>query len=210
MPLRQIIGPHGERGRWLMEQVNFDGPECLTWPYGRDMQGYGQVTWSGKVRRAARVMCELVNGPPPTPEHHAAHSCGNGHKACIHPKHLRWATPSENQAESVAHGRGKKKGLPRRKLTPEQVAQIKALKGRLTQRQIAAKFGVRFETIGQIHRGRAWPDRPKRHGFRTTPKQRAELIQRAAELHRAGKNYYQIADEIGVSRVTVRRYVEAA
>lgn len=48
-----------------------------------------------------RHMCKLKNGDPPTPDHEAAHSCGNGKHGCINPNHLRWATDAENMADTV-------------------------------------------------------------------------------------------------------------
>src|SRR3569833_517171 len=90
---------------WLREHVNYDGPECLIWPWTRDGQGRGAVGIDGKLLRAHRVMCELVHGPAPTQEHHAAHSCGNGHNACVHPMHLSWKTKEENAQDRVQDGR---------------------------------------------------------------------------------------------------------
>jgi len=49
----------------------------------------------------ARLVCEEVYGPPPTPKHHAAHATPNGciGGVCVSPHHIRWATPSENQQD---------------------------------------------------------------------------------------------------------------
>lgn len=90
----------GEPMRWLKSQIAFDGEDCLTWPFNRNTRGYGTV---GR-HNASRVMCELVHGPAPSRSHDAAHSCGLGHKGCVHPKHLRWATKKENQADRYIHG----------------------------------------------------------------------------------------------------------
>lgn len=201
-------GPAGVAGEWLVAHVGYDGDGCLTWPYGCDLQGYGHVAYDGKIRGAARVMCTLVNGPPPTPRHHAAHSCGMGHKACVHPKHVEWKTPTDNQLDRAKHGTGNKPGRPGRKLTADQVAAIKALKGQKTQREIGAEFGIRWETVGQIHRGVIYADRPKRYGRTTTPSERRVMATRATELRAGGKTFEEIANEIGVNRVTARRYIQ--
>lgn len=91
---------HGEPLRWLLDHVEYPEKGCLIWPFARDGKGYGSLGKKGAHRR----MCEIVNGPAPTPKHHAAHSCGNGHLGCVHPRHVRWATCSENQMDRFLHG----------------------------------------------------------------------------------------------------------
>jgi len=89
---------------WLLEHVNHDGEECLTWPFSPGANGYGQVRYKGRMYVASRLMCILAHGEQPTPEHETAHSCGKGHQGCVNPKHLRWATHAENEADKLIHG----------------------------------------------------------------------------------------------------------
>ena len=58
---------------WLKARIWHAGQECLIWPFSKTYQGYGQVGYGGKVRKAHRVMCELAHGPAPTSCHEAAH-----------------------------------------------------------------------------------------------------------------------------------------
>ena len=203
----QKDGPHGPNGFWILEHVNYDGAGCLIWPFSRDGQGYADVLWGGKTRRVARVMCELVNGPPPTPAHHAAHNCGKGHEACVHPKHVEWKTPTANQLDRADHGTGNRPGQAWR-LTPDQVATIRALRGEKTQREIAAMFGIRWETVGQIQRGVIHADRPKRYGRTISTAERRALTPRAKALRAEGKSLHAIAETIGVCRETVKKYLK--
>jgi hypothetical protein len=148
----------GEGIAFLRAHVGYQGDDCLIWPFCR-IRGYGIVNFDGQRNiRAHRVMCELVRGPAPSDVHEAAHSCGNGHGGCINPRHLSWKTPVENQADRKAHGRAGRgpAGWRREKLTPEQVAEIRALKGKKSQDAIAAMFGCTRENIGRIHRGVSW------------------------------------------------------
>lgn len=69
-----------------------------------DTLGAAQINLGGRSVIVARMVCEEVNGPPPTPAHQAAHSCGKGHLGCITPQHLRWATQVENEADKLIHG----------------------------------------------------------------------------------------------------------
>jgi hypothetical protein len=81
-----------------------DTDECLFWPFARTWNGYGVAHWQGKVTAANRVVCELAHGAPPTNGvYYAAHSCGKGHLGCYNPKHLRWATPSDNGFDTMWH-----------------------------------------------------------------------------------------------------------
>jgi hypothetical protein len=102
-------------------------------------------------------MCELANGPAPSRSHHAAHECGNGHLACVNPRHLSWKTPRENQLDSIRMGtNGKKLGMPQRKLTAEKVSEIKALAGKMTHYELAAIYGVKARVIGKVIAGKLW------------------------------------------------------
>lgn len=140
----------GRNYEWLIARVGYDGDDCLIWPFGKT-NGYG-VLGAGY---AHRIMCALVNGPAPSPNHEAAHSCGRGHEACVHPKHVRWKTKSENQLDRTAHGT-RNTWAARGKLTPEEAEQIRLLKGVKPQREIAAMFNTSRSNVSFIHCGKAW------------------------------------------------------
>lgn len=103
----------GEPQEYLRDVVlPYNGEDCLTWPFGRS-SGYGKIHLTGGQYLVSRVVCETVNGPPPTARHEAAHSCGKGHEGCVNPRHLSWKTPAENWADKYAHGtdnRGERNG----------------------------------------------------------------------------------------------------
>lgn len=146
----------GKHRKWLLDRANYQGDECLIWPFYRLPNGYAMFGCFGKMHYAHRYMCELVNGAPP-PRYEAAHSCGNGHSGCVHPKHLSWKTKTANRRDSIGHGtsirntRGKR-GI----LTPDQVITIRSLKGVETQDKIAARFGVSAPTIRAIYAGKIY------------------------------------------------------
>jgi hypothetical protein len=141
--------------------LTYEGDECLIWPYSVSEYGYGVIGNGTKShvgsRFVSRLVCEDVNGPPPTPEHEAAHSCGKGHLACVTKGHLSWKTPKENSADRLVHGtiaRGEKNGSS--KLTEAQVREILDLRGKELSKEIAERFGVTTRTITGIHTGRSW------------------------------------------------------
>jgi len=148
----------GEPLAWLEAHVDFSGDECLPWPYGLRRGYAGRVAVDGKEVAACRYMCQLAHGAPPTPKHHAAHSCGKGHKGCINPQHLRWATPTENEADKIEHGTslyGEKHNMA--KLDASIVLHIReqVLAGRRMM-DIAKHLGVNHTTISLLVKGKTW------------------------------------------------------
>ena len=134
-----------------------DKDECLFWPFNKTSDGYGRIGIGGERVAVHRHVCEEVDGPPPTEKHEAAHSCGNGHLACVNPHHLSWKTRAENFADKLSHGthnRGERNGYA--KLTEEVVREIKALKGKMSQRDIARRFGASQQQVSKIQRGDSW------------------------------------------------------
>lgn len=141
---------------FLRSLVGHNGDECIPWPYGKDLRGYGQCPFEGKVHRAHRLMCELEHGAPPMPQHHAAHNCGQGANGCVNPRHLEWKTGTDNQLDRRAHGTHGNGGGRRKKLTPVDVLQIRRAKGIVTQRDLARIYDVSDASIRGIQTNRYW------------------------------------------------------
>ena len=148
------IAPKGEALDWLQSNVGHDGESCLAWPFkSHNPQGYGVTNYKGRMQNASAVMCELAHGKKPTEKHEAAHSCGMGHKGCVHPKHLRWATRSENHADKHLHGtmsKGESHKLA--KLSDAQVMQISASSLGLTK--TAEAFGISYGYVWELQKGK--------------------------------------------------------
>lgn len=137
----------GRAAAFLLDLVGHGGDECIRWPFTRNQRGYGLLGWNGTHQEAHRLMCKLAHGEPPTPEHQATHNCGRGHLGCVNPNHLEWKTGSQNQFDRRRHGtHGCGRGR-RGALTPAQIAEIRASKGAVTQRELAARYGVADATI---------------------------------------------------------------
>lgn len=151
--------PGGAARAWMFAHVHYeDRHNCLTWPFNKS-EGRGQFWWKETNQPASRIMCELAKGPPPTPEHDAAHSCGNGHKACVNPNHLRWATRKENEADKKLHGT-KMEGERHHqaKLTDDQVLAIRSASGTLYE--IGDRFGISYSMAGKIRQHKNWKHIP--------------------------------------------------
>lgn len=152
-PLRE----HGVPANWLRDHAASPQTSCILWPFGRNGEGYGTVDLGAGSVLAHRAMCEMVNGPAPTPQHHAAHSCGNGKNGCVNPNHIRWATAAENEADKIDHGRtnrGERCGTA--KLTAEDVHFIRRMRGRATLSELSALFGTTTSNISQIWNRKSW------------------------------------------------------
>lgn len=140
---------------WLKANVYHQGNECLIWPFSRNWNGYGQLGFRGKMTKAHRAMCILAHGEPPMPGMVAAHSCNNGHLACVHPGHLSWKTPRDNLLDRRAAGTlTKKRWNKHGTLTDDQIRRIVELKGKLNQREIGAMFGISYQHVSVIQQGK--------------------------------------------------------
>ena len=157
----------GDRFWALVDQSG--GPN-VCWPFlgateKRPRLGYGQFTLSvdggQKTVRAHRVAYWLTHGS--WPEDNGCHSCDN--PSCCNPAHIFDATQRENVADMMAKGRrrlgihhgggiGSRKGGPYRKLTDDDVIEIRARsKTRESQNAIARSYNVSQACVWQIIHG---------------------------------------------------------
>ena len=146
----------GEVARFFRQVVlPWDEDRCLPWPYHRNGNGYAEMRRDGRSGLiVSRIVCEHVHGPAPTPDHEAAHSCGQGRNGCVNPRHLSWKTPKQNAADRVTHGThplGERN--PNVKLKDAEVSQILELKGLYSLQKIADMFGVTKSTIFRVMAG---------------------------------------------------------
>lgn len=138
--------------KWMAENQGYSGDDCLPWPFALGKGGYGNVWDGSKYTNAHRLMCLMVHGNPGG-EMQAAHSCGN--RACVNPRHLRWATRIENDDDKVAHGtRRFGEGVPTSKLTESDVRRIRTSSESVAE--LARQLGVGPKAIYRIRRGERW------------------------------------------------------
>jgi hypothetical protein len=140
---------------WLDRSASsWDSEDCLVFPFSIGSHGYGQFNDGSRCPSLAhRYVCLKFHGIPSRSTMHAAHSCGN--KTCVNPKHIRWASRSENEGDKKQHGRdnaGQRHGMS--KLTAETVSAIRSAPG--FQKDIAAQFGISRQHVSDIKGGRRW------------------------------------------------------
>lgn len=147
---------------WVEANKNYQGDDCLKWPFSVSDHGRGRVTYTREDGSqfgisAPKAMCIAAYGHPESDGLEAAHSCGNGHLGCMNPRHLRWATKKENAADRIIHGterRGSK--INTNKLTEDQVRYIRSRYKKQTGVSLAREFGITTSQISSIQRRTSW------------------------------------------------------
>lgn len=143
--------------QFIHKAVEYDGVDCLIWPYSVNDKGYGKLYWDGRLELATRIVLKLMTGEAGEGLQ-AAHLPEVCHTPrCVNPAHLYWATPSENQQDRGIDGTdnaGEKN--PAAKLTEDQVAAIKD--DSRVQRIIAEEYGVSQSMISYIKLNKKWKE----------------------------------------------------
>jgi hypothetical protein len=141
-------------------KVKRSGPDdCWEWQ-GSTRDGYGRLVRGGRDLWAHRVAFEVVHGAIPAGLF-VLHSCDN--RRCCNPAHLFVGTRADNVADMIAKGRSvfhewRGDRAHRRKVTSEQVAQIRAeyAAGGISQRELGERFGIVQQQVSHIVRHVSW------------------------------------------------------
>lgn len=121
--------------------------ECWEWMGCRKDTGYGQLT-SGMRRHAAHRVALQLSGVRIPKGMNVLHSCDN--PPCVNPRHLRVGTQAENSMDVAIRSRS---GV--RKLSDDDVREIRSLRGKMTISEIARRFGVGKSQVARIHKGQS-------------------------------------------------------
>lgn len=115
---------------------------------------YGCIKYKGKVIQTHQAVWIVVNGDIPE-DLHVLHKCDV--RSCINPNHLFLGTNGDNVKDKTDKGRSYHPvgGLnPKAKLTPENVTFIRL--SSLTDKSLAARFGVARQHINLIRHNKVW------------------------------------------------------
>jgi hypothetical protein len=131
----------------VSETKFFDDVPCVEWI--RTIQyGYGTTSIFGVHHSVHVLACTIANNYIKVKGKDAAHKCGNS--ICVEPKHLYFATKSQNAVDALNHGK-------KCKLTASQVLEIRKshLSG-ISQTQLAKQYNVSKEHIFFIVHRKSW------------------------------------------------------
>lgn len=98
------------------------------------------------------LICRAWYGPPPSERHEVRHI--DSDKTNSRVENLDWSLPEGNWTDRNSCGHGVRENHHAAKLTPEQVAEIRASKA--SQRELAARFKVTQSTIWAAKSGATW------------------------------------------------------
>jgi hypothetical protein len=126
------------------KKVSQDG-ECLEWQAGKFSNGYGAFSHRSRLVYAHRYSWELHSGPIPAGMF-VCHSCDN--RGCVNPEHLFLGTHADNMADM------KSKDRQYKKLTADDVENIRANAENLLLREQAKIYGVHESTISRVVNGK--------------------------------------------------------
>lgn len=133
-----LVTPPTVAERFWGKVTRGDPDDCWEWAGRRHRQGSGIFWIDPKPLLSHRVAFEWANGPIPAGQC-VCHRCD--HPPCVNPNHLFPGTQKENMRDMSRKRR-------RHALTADQVAEARALReGRLTVKQVAARFGVCGTTV---------------------------------------------------------------
>lgn len=197
----------GEARAFLERHVGYTGNACVIWPFAIAHNGYGVVGVGKKTTRAHREMCRLAHGEPPA-KLDAAHSCGV--RACVNPRHVRWATRSANLADRLQHGtlpRGETHAHAR--LTAQDVAMI--CRSNASNEDIAAQLNVDRKTVAAVRDGVSWqwltglPRKVTRPRQGTNSPNHRLTEAQVLQIYADTRMNAEIASEIGCDRSLISR-----
>ena len=128
---------------------------CIIFPGGKDVDGYGIHNVNGKSVKAHRYVLSKVTELPYTNIQLCLHKPEVCHlPSCINPLHLRWGNSQENSDDKKLDGT-RPLGIKHSnaKLSDDEVREIRIAKG--TLQSIANKYGVTKSYVGNIKHKRS-------------------------------------------------------
>jgi len=140
---------------------------CLYWCGYIDKDGYGQISYGGKmigVHSASLMILLKINAFPEENGKilQVAHKCNVRH--CCEPSHLYHATIEQNNVDRVKIESGLGEKNPNAKTKEDIARAIKLSKGDGSKKERAIRFGVTRSIVNNIDSGMTWGHLPDKTG----------------------------------------------
>ena len=137
----------------ILRTIKVEG-SCWIWQGSKLGDGYGCITIGRKTYRVHRVSYEAFKGP--ATGQLVCHSCDT--PLCVNPSHLFLGSPAKNTEDMMKKGRHRPMldaAHPNTKVPHAERETIRRLRADgATLKAIADKYGVCFQTISDICRGK--------------------------------------------------------
>lgn len=115
---------------------------CWNYTGATDEKGYALTTYNGRAKRVHIINYEEKYGPTPAGLE-LDHLCRN--RLCVNPDHLEPVTHAENMRRSA-----------NAKLSWDDVRDIRRLRGIVSGRELAKRYGVKASQISAIQLNKSW------------------------------------------------------
>ena len=157
MTLRKPNMSDSEFYNWFQTRLKSTEHDCMEWTGQKLPKGYGHVKIHGKKIQTHRYVLAKKLGREIREGMCALHTCDN--PPCCNPNHIWEGTNQENVNDKISKGRaavvkGEKHGCS--KLTEDMVITIKQTGRTISQRKLAAEYGVSSTIIYKILKGVIW------------------------------------------------------
>ena len=140
-----------ESTRFWEKVVKAGSEACWQWTGSVTSHGYGNLTYKGKTLSAHQVAYKLCVGEVPAGLI-IRHKCDN--PLCCNPAHMELGTRLDNARDKSIRGRTPKSIVKR--LTHEQILEIRAARGKLSSGDIMKKYGITRSYAFAIWARRVW------------------------------------------------------
>lgn len=152
---------NAKRGKvraWVENHKDWSEKEdCLLWPFSSKVAGYGVAEIEGVLQYVHRYYCGQLNGPAPSAQHNALHSCNKGKLGCVNPHHTYWGTQKQNAADRTLHGTenvGTRNGNA--SLTEEDVRRIRRLLKKHSRSEVVKMTGATYHVVTDLATGKTY------------------------------------------------------
>lgn len=166
----------GEAYRWLMTHRDYQGNDCLIWPFSKDKNGRGRFGFTDAegnktMKHAPYFMCEMAHGEKPSSKHLAVVICNGRKLGCCNPRHINWRTKSKLMLEYFQKNPLKDRTGSKAKYPLNKIQKIKPLLNvGVSKSEIARQLVMPYSTVEY------WITRRERLGFDQGPTTRRRAL----------------------------------